>query len=218
MEATFQLLQTKIASLFSQESSGHDFDHLTRVFNLALHLQETEGGNREVIGLAALAHDIHRLIQNERGSHCSPKESLPKVTEVLAELNLDSRIQEQVLHCIEFHEEYAFSATGVTVTDIETLILQDADNLDAIGAIGIARTFVYSGAHGVRMWDPAVPFEEQAYDDSKHDASTLHHFHNKLLRLSGNMNTATGKKMAQARHEVMEAFVEQFMGEWKGER
>lgn len=217
-EGKLAQLEAKIREMFAGESSGHDIHHLKRVLNLARHIQAKEGGDLEIISLAALAHDVHRLIQGQRGKYCSPAESLSTVRELLEPLSLPEETTTKILHCIEFHEEYSFGATGKTVSDLETLILQDADNLDAIGAIGIGRTFSFGGSHGLPMWDPEIPVERETFDDAVNDPTTLHHFYSKLLKLKDNMNTETGRQMAAARHAVMERFVEEFVAEWKGER
>ncbi len=202
--------------LFSNESSGHDLYHLQRTLNLALYIQTKEGGDRLIIGVAAFLHDIHRVIQKDTGVYCTPKDSLPQVKKILDKTNLTEEQKTQVLHCIEFHEEYGFTARGKTVDDLETLILQDADNLEAIGAIGIGRTFSFGGAKGITMWNPTVPLEGRQFDESKTDPTTVHHFYSKLLKLKDNMNTETAKKMAEARHAFMELFLQEFFDEWKG--
>ena len=126
--------------------------------------------------------------------------------------------KEKVLHCIEFHEEYDFSEKGKTVSDIETLIVQDADNLDAIGAIGIGRTFMFHGSKGDPMWIPEKSFDRERYDESVEDITPIHHFKHKLLKLKENMNTETAKKMANERHKFMELFLQEFFDEWNGKK
>jgi uncharacterized protein len=212
------LLEKILKEKFKGESSGHDFYHLERVYNMALHIQGTEGGDRLVIGTAAFLHDVHRLMQSQKGIFVHPKDSLAEVRGLLNQVNFPEEKIIQVLHCVEFHEEYSFSKNGRTINDLETLILQDADNLDAIGALGIGRTFAYGGANSVTLWIPEIPLDvESPYDESSHDPSTIHHFYHKLLRLGGNMNTNTGKQMAQARIQYMQEFLERFFKEWKGE-
>ena len=211
-----QILE-KLKGLFHDETSGHDLSHLIRTYNVASHLQRKEGGDREVILVAALLHDIHRQIEKETGQFCPASESLTKVRELLAGIELSSEQIDRILHCIEFHEEYAFSKNGKTVEDIETLILQDADNLDAMGAIGIARTFSFGSAHNLPYWTPEIPVGKDHYDESDHDPSTIHHFYSKLLKLKNNMNTQTGKEMAAERDEFMRVFLDQFYKEWSGE-
>jgi len=207
----------QLESLFGSESSGHDITHLIRVRNLAEHISAKEGGDRRVIILASLLHDMHRLIQSQSGKFCPPAESISQVDEILSQHNLDPDTLDKIHRCIVHHEEYDFSERGKITEDLETLILQDADNLDAMGAIGIARAFMFGGAKNVPIWTPDIPLEKEHYDESKLDPSEIHHFYSKLLKLKDNMNTKTGKEMAQKRHDVMVNYLEEFFREWKGE-
>ncbi len=218
MKKILQDLEKTVQKMFHSESSGHDIYHLKRVLNLAMHLQKKEGGDKLVIAVAAFLHDIHRVIQKETGKFCSPKDSLTKVSAILNTVDIPSNKRDNILHCIEFHEEYGFTRQGKTTTNIETLIIQDADNLDGIGAIGISRTFSFGGAYKLPMWTPDIPFVQEVFDESDLDPSTVHHFYSKLLRLKDNMNTVTAKRMASNRHKFMERFLEEFFSEWKGEK
>lgn len=218
METIIEELEKEIGSIFKGEASGHDIHHLKRVLNLALHLQEKEGGDRLIIGVAAFLHDIHRIIGKETGTFCSPKDSLPKIKELLGSVDIEPEKKEKILNCVEFHEEYDFSEEGKTARDLETLIVQDADNLDAIGAIGIGRTFSYGGVHDLPMWAPEKPFDREHFDESENDPSTIHHFYSKLLRLKDNMNTMSAKELAGRRHEYMKNFLEEFFSEWEGRK
>ena len=182
VEEIIYQLEEEVKFLFHEESSGHDIYHLKRVLNNALIIQEKEGGDKLIIAVSAFLHDVHRIIQKETGKFCSPKDSLPKIKEILDRTKLSEEQKEKVLHCIEYHEEYNFSENGKTVNDIETLVLQDADNLDAIGAIGIGRTFSFGGVNKVTMWIPDKPFDRHHFDESGKDPSTIHHFYSKLLR------------------------------------
>jgi uncharacterized protein len=214
LNKTIAKIEKEIKELFNQEYSGHDFYHLKRVYNLAIHLQKKEGGDKYVIGLSAFLHDIHRIMNEKK--YCSPKESLPMVRKILEKVNVKEEDIVKIVHCIEFHEEYSFSKKGKTVDDIETLIVQDADNLDAIGATGIARTFTYGGAHKMPMWRPEKPFKRKIYTDEKNDISVIHHFHSKMLRMKDTMNTKTALKMAEKRDRFVRIFLEEFLEEWKG--
>lgn len=216
MKQIIQQIEQEIKTLFSSDSSGHDIYHLQRVFNLAMTIQSREDGDKIVIGVAALTHDVHRIIEAQTGEFCSPRDSLPRVKAIMDKTNLSEDQKKHVLHCVEFHEEYNFSKSGKTVQDEETLILQDADNLDAMGAIGIARTFMFGGTHRLPMWIPDIPIDSQHYDEASRDPSVIHHFHSKLLKLKDNMNTQTGMKMAQERHRMMERFIQEFKDEWAG--
>lgn len=215
MEKERELIK-KLEMMFSAESSGHDISHLVRTYNIAKHLQKKEGGNESVILFSALLHDVHRLIQKETNKFCHPKDSLDTISQILRELKVEDKVRQQVQHCIEFHEEYGFSETGKTVDDIETQILQDADNLDAIGAIGIARAFAFGGANGIPIWVEDIPLGKDHFDESETDPSEIHHFYSKLLKLKENMNTDTAKKMAEERSKFMELYLDHFFKEWSG--
>ncbi len=218
MEEIIHQLEEEIKILFREENSGHDIYHLKRTLNNALALQAKEGGGKIIIAVSAFLHDIHRIIQKETGKFCSPKDSLPKIKTILDKTNLTEGQKEKILHCIEYHEEYDFSGSGKSVNDIETLILQDADNLDAIGAIGISRTFSFGGANNITIWTPEKPFDRDIFDESEKDPSTIHHFYSKLMRLKENMNTETAKRMANERHRFMEMFLQEFFDEWDGKK
>lgn len=218
MEKIIKTLEKEIKKDFSKEGSGHDIYHLKRVLNLALLLQKEEGGDKLVIAVAAFLHDLHRIMEKETGKFRTPKDSLPKIKKLLDKIKLSNEQINKILHCVEFHEEYGFSKKGKTVSDIETLVIQDADNLDAIGAIGIGRTFAFGGAHSVNMWVPESPFKRKYFNENKKDVSTIHHFYSKLLKLKDNMNTKTGRNLANKRHKFMELFLKEFFDEWRGKK
>ena len=214
LENYIEKLKPYVIDLFKRDSSGHDISHLIRTMNTALYLQEKEGGDRIIIGIAAFLHDVHRIMQNESGKFVSPKDSLEKVKEILSHIDLTDEQVNKICYAIEQHEEYNWN--GKNVDDINTLILQDADNLEAIGAIGIGRTFSYGGSHNVIMYDDKVPLNQNDdYSESNgDDESTIHHFYHKLFKLGGNMNTTTAKNLANRRIEFMKTFVKEFLDEW----
>ncbi len=214
LENYIEKLKPYVIDLFKRDSSGHDISHLIRTMNTALYLQEKEGGDRIIIGIAAFLHDVHRIMQNESGKFVSPKDSLEKVKEILSHIDLTDEQVNKICYAIEQHEEYNWN--GKNVDDINTLILQDADNMDAIGAIGIGRTFSYGGSHNVIMYDDKVPLNQNDdYSESNgDDESTIHHFYHKLFKLGDNMNTTTAKNLANRRIEFMKTFVKEFLDEW----
>lgn len=214
LEQYIQQLKPYVLELFSTDSSGHDISHLQRTMNTALYLQEKEGGDRIIIGIASFLHDVHRIMQNETGSFVSPKDSLTKVKEILSHIDLTEEQIDKICYCIEYHEEYNWN--GNNVDDINALILQDADNLDAIGAIGIGRTFAYSGARNIVMYSEDVPLNEENNfkEENGDDESTIHHCYHKLFKLGDNMNTNTAKELAKKRVEYMKDFVKTFLDEW----
>lgn len=220
LEDYINQLKPLVLKLFSKDSSGHDISHLERTMNIALLLQEYEGGDRIVIGLSAFLHDIHRIMQNESGKYVSPKDSLEKVKEILDTIDLEQDKINKILHSIEYHEVYNWNNPNNRENDINILILQDADNLDAIGAIGIGRTFSYGGAHKVPMYNSSVSLEDFSNyaEENGDDASTIHHFYHKLFKLCENMNTNKAKELALERTEFMRNFVDEFLKEWNGEK
>lgn len=214
LENYIEELKPYVIELFKKDSSGHDISHLIRTMNTALYLQEKEGGDRIIIGVAAFLHDVHRIMQNESGRFVSPKDSIGKVKKFLSHIDLTEEQINKICYSIEYHEEYNWN--GNNVDDINTLILQDADNLDAIGAIGIGRTFSYGGSHNVIMYDDKTPLN-QSNDYSElndDDPSTIHHFYHKLFKLGDNMNTKTAKQLANRRTKFMKTFVKEFLDEW----
>lgn len=215
LEEHIEKIRPYILELLSNDATGHDVGHLERTMKIALYLQEKEGGDRKIIGISAFMHDIHRAMQKEKGEYVSPKDSLDTVREILANTNLTKEELNEICYCIENHELYNWN--GNNVEDINALIVQDADNLDAIGAIGIGRTFKYSGYHDVAMYDDKVPLKARDdYEEGKNSASVIHHFYDKLFKHKDYMNTKTAKDIAIKRTEFMESFVKEFLKEWEG--
>lgn len=219
LEEYIEALKSYIMQLFKNDSSGHDISHLERVMKLAVHIQEIEGGDRIIVGISAFLHDIHRIMQNETGKFVSPKDSIIEVRKILSNINLNEEQVDKICYCIEHHEEYNWNRNNVE--DLNTLILQDADNLDAIGAIGIGRTFSYMAIHNMPMYDENIPLNnEDSCVENKivADPSTIHHFYHKLFKIGDNMNTATARKIAEERTIFMKKFVKEFLEEWNGEK
>lgn len=214
LEKYIEQLKPIVLDYFKKDSSGHDISHLERTMRTALYLQEKEGGDKIIIGIPSFLHDVHRIMQNERGVLVSPKDSLDTIKEILSNIDLSEEQVEKICYCIEYHEQYNWN--GNNVNDINTLILQDADNLDGIGAIGIGRTFSYGGSHNIIMYSEKTPLNENNdYSEfNGDDESTIHHFYHKLFKLGDNMNTQTGKELAKKRIDFMKLFVKEFLNEW----
>ena len=197
------------------KTGGHDMDHFIRTMKIALYLQKKEGGDSLIIGISSFLHDIHRLMQSEKKEYVAPKESLDKVLDIINEAKLDlnyNQIQ-QILFCIEHHEDYNWS--GSNVDDINTLILQDADNIDAIGAIGIGRSFGYAALNNQKFYDESIPLEKyDGYVEKLKDISNIHFLNNKLIKLGDNMNTKTAKLIAQDRVKFVKEFINEYIKEW----
>ena len=200
------------------KTGGHDINHLLRTMKLALYLQSKEGGDPLIIGIASFLHDVHRLMQVRKNEYVAPKESLDEVLEIIKKSKLDLNDEQinKILFCIEHHEDYNWN--GNNVDDINTLILQDADNLDAIGAIGIGRSFGYAAINKQPLYDETVPLETfDGYEEKLKDVSNIHFLNNKLIKLGDNMNTSTAKMIAKKRIEYIKKFIEEFIKEWNAD-
>lgn len=215
MEESHQGILEEVEDEMELDDTGHDVHHLQRVYNLGMKIADEEGGDKDVIGAACLTHDIHRVMGD--GEFVSPEESLPRVEEILNAANYDEDKIDDVLYCVEVHEEYDFEDNPNRAESLEAEIVQDADNLDAMGAVGIGRTFKFAGAHGNPMWNPEREYNGELYQKESLSDSTIYHFHEKLLKLKDNMNTETAQEIAEERHEYMENFVDRFKKEWQGE-
>ncbi len=194
---------------------GHDWFHIERVYKNALLIAQEEECNLLVVKLGALLHDIADSKFNNGDETVGPKVA----KEFLEQENVDQSIIE---HVIKIIENISFKGGNFEKQfhSKELDIVQDADRLDAIGAIGIARTFNYGGFKNRPIYNPSIApnlsMSKEEYKNS--DAPTLNHFYEKLLLLKDKMNTTTGKKLAQQRQQFMENFLSQFYAEWEGER
>lgn len=202
-----------VRSILSDEGSGHDWWHTHRVWKTVRRIGDAEGADPLVVELAALLHDVADWKAHGGDSTVGPRVA----REWLASLAVDTNVIEHVCQIIA---HISFKGAGVEQPrlSLEGKVVQDADRLDAIGAIGIARAFSYGGAKGRLIHDPDVkPAEHHtaaAYLQST--GTTINHFYEKLLLLKDRMNTATGKAIAERRHRFMEEYVRQFFEEWEG--
>ncbi len=192
------------------ESSGHDWYHIERVYNLAKTLAEKEGADSFIVELAALLHDMEDWKFSEENS------SSTMLSEIWLEgLKINKKDIEKVCKIIK-----TISFKGGVVSSkqdtIEGMVVQDADRLDAMGAIGIARTFTYGGYKNRSIYDPNIkPKEFSSLEEVKNTENhTINHFYEKLLKLKDLINTDSGREIAEVRHRYMEEFLEQFYSEW----
>lgn len=200
---------------FSGESSGHDWWHIYRVWQLSRYIATFETCNTFIVELAALLHDVADWKFNDGND----LESGRIAKSILENHQIENSIILQVVDIIN-HVTFKGAKVKSEVTSIEGKIVQDADRLDAIGAIGIARTFAYGGFRGRPMYDPSaqVVLHETFNQYKNNKAPTINHFYEKLLLLKDRMNTTTGKKLAIHRHEFMEAYLQEFFDEWDGKK
>lgn len=194
---------------------GHDWFHIERVWKNALLINKEEGGDEFIVQLGALLHDIADSKFHNGDETIGPK----MAANFLAAQNVD---QEVIDHVVKIIENISFKGGNVAqiFRSRELDIIQDADRLDALGAIGIARTFNYGGYKGRALYNPSIPpnltMSKEEYKAS--NAPTINHFYEKLLLLKDRMNTRTGKEIALQRHQFMETFLDQFYSEWNGEK
>ena len=215
MENEFRNVADKVKEILESESCGHDYYHAERVLNNALYIQEKEGrGDRRVIGVSALIHDVCRPWEKQTGKSHFGDEALERIREMLVSVNEDGGVIDAVLEVVKWHDVYDWD--NPQEKSIELQIVQDADNLDAIGALGIGRTFAFGGAHGLNMYVPSENhnFDKAFVEDPDHRTSTIAHFYEKLLKLKDNMNTETGKELGEIRHKRMTDFLDNFFEEW----
>ena len=193
--------------------SGHDWFHIERVYKNALLIAKEETCNIEVVQLAALLHDIADSKFHDGDETIGPKVARDFLTK-------ENVAEEIISHVVAIIENISFKGGNFEQNfhSKELEIVQDADRLDAIGAIGIARTFNYGGFKNRDIYDPQIlpnlSMSKEEYKNST--APTINHFYEKLLLLKDKMNTETGKKIAQKRHDFMESYLDQFYNEWNG--
>jgi uncharacterized protein len=200
-----------IKEKFANETTGHDWWHMYRVWRLAQQIGKHEDGvDMLVVELGALLHDIA-----DWKFHDDEEAGPQAAREWLENINVDNKVIEQVEDIIR---NVSFKGAKVeNKLSKEGQIIWDADKLDAIGAIGIARAFAYGGANNRSMYEPdREAVHHDTFEDYKNDKTgTINHFYDKLLLLKDKMFTKTGKKIAQHRHDVMKNYLKEFYAEWE---
>ena len=194
---------------------GHDWFHIERVYKNAVLISKNEVCDTIIVQLGALLHDIADSKFHDGDETIGPR--------VAREFLESEKVEQEIItHVVNIIENISYKGGNFEkkFTSIELNIVQDADRLDAIGAIGIARTFNYGGFKNRTLYNPEIaPNSSMTKEEYKNNESpTLNHFYEKLLLLKDKMNTATGKQIAQERHRYMEGFLAQFYAEWEGEK
>ena len=197
---------------FENEYSGHGYFHALRVFKMATRIAEREGANVEIVQLAALLHDVDdRKISPETcDSRANAKEFL-----------MSSGVCDNDISLIcQIISEISFGENDFPPSTMEGKCVQDADRLDAIGAVGIARAFAYGGSHHRQMYNPNIKpsLNMTKKEYQKSESTTINHFYEKLLKLTALMNTETAIQIAKEREAYMKEFISEFMDEWEGVR
>ena len=206
---TISFVKEKLANA----EGGHDWFHVERVYRNAILISKNEVCNTAIVQLAALLHDIADSKFHDGDETVGPK----MAREFLESQEVD---EATITHVINIIENISFKGGNFqnTFSSKELDIVQDADRLDAIGAIGIARMFNYGGFKNSVIYDPKIaPKNKMTKEEyKKNDSPTINHFYEKLFLLKDKMNTETGKEIAKERHRYMEGFLSQFYAEWEG--
>ncbi|MFQ7312560.1 MAG: HD domain-containing protein [Sellimonas sp.] len=211
-EAVIQKAIQYIKEYFADDYSGHDYWHSFRVYKLAEEIAKKEQANLFVVRLAALLHDV-----DDRKISPDTYEEKGNAVSFMKQCGIDDRIISDVCTIIE---EVSFEGNPVTPQSLEGKCVQDADRLDAIGAIGIARAFSYGGNHNRVIYDPdSKPSLNMTGDEYRnHISTTINHFYEKLFLLKELLNTSTAKEIAEHRDRFMHEYVDEFLLEWEGKR
>lgn len=207
--AIIEKTKEHVQTILTQYDASHDWSHIERVWRMARYLAKKEQADLFIVELAALLHDIDDWKFNQNSE-------ISKAKNWLCHLQLPQNVISQVCHIVE---NVTFKGNRVQTDlpkSIEEAVVQDADRLDAIGAIGVARAFSYGGYKKRPLYDPIIQSAQHTTFDEykKHEGTTLNHFHEKLFLLKDKMNTNSAKKIAEERHVFMENFVSQFLHEW----
>lgn len=207
IERTTQMVRAQ----FAGEATGHDWHHIRRVRDLSLRFGRDLNADLVIVELGALLHDIADWKFHEGDSELGPR----KAADWLLLHGAPGKLADQVATIVK---EISFKGAGVAtpMSSLEGQIVQDADRLEAIGAIGVARAFAYGGSKGRLMHDPEIPPQMHGSFEAykKNAGPTLNHFYEKLFLLKDRMNTEPARRLAEHRHRVMEQFVAQFLAEW----
>lgn len=218
-EEIIQNTITFVKNELQNAEGGHDWFHIERVYKNALLISESEKVDKTVVALGALLHDIADSKFHAGDEAVGPK----KARQFLKTQNLsnhEAEAKEIIEHVVKIIENISFKGGNKEqeFQSIELDVVQDADRLDALGAVGIARTFNYGGFKNRKLYDPDIKpnLKMTPADYKASNNPTLNHFYEKLLLLKDRMNTETGKRIAADRHTFMEEFLEQFYAEWEG--
>jgi len=190
--------------------SHHSKSHVERVYNLAVRIAKEENADLDVVKAAVLLHDIARAMEDEGKIEDHATEGAKIARKVLEEADFPKEKIDKVIHCIEVHR----FKKGMEAESSEAKILQDADRLDIIGAIGLARTFARGGWSNIPIYDPSIP-PKKKYDGKS--LTSVNHIYEKILKAKDTITTNTARKIAEERYKFVEEFLERLLKEWKGE-
>ena len=213
MKSDMEAIRAFAQKCFSDSNGSHNWEHSCRVYNLCMHIGHKEGADLEVLGIAAYLHDIGRPWQDRsKGSVCHAQKGADMAQSFLDKYEIPENKKQNIIHCIRSHR---FRGDARPET-LEAQVLFDADKLDAIGAIGIARAFQFAGEVGARFHNPHVePEHTEPYTE---EDTGYREFKVKLSKIKDRMLTEEGRRMAEERHAFMEEFFERFLLEHEGNK
>lgn len=209
---SFSELYSKVKPQFQDDVTGHDMHHIDRVIGMARRLQALEGGDLQLIEIAALLHDISDHKFNGGKLNAGGEVAYA----MLLEHNYDSDFATKVREIVDQVSFKGAKTERSTKLSLEAQIVQDADRLDALGAIGIARTFAFGGHRGQAIHKPEMSAQlHESFDSyAKAKTTSINHFYEKLLLLKSLLNTSSARNIAEERHRFMEEFLDRFHSEW----
>lgn len=196
-----EVLKEKLKEWFKEENTGHDFSHLERVYNYATAIQKVEGGDLYCVAVSAIIHDLHRLMFYQQKHFVSPEESLDFAKQLLLECNVDLSKLDQILDVVKNHDN-----KNNKNFSLETLIIQDADALDAMGEIGLKRTLTYCKTHNIPITS-SEPLNSADYMPDIHPISTCHYVYRTMIPNANNLYTNAAKEIAKDKIKILEDFV-----------
>ena len=212
-QTVIDLTKDYVRRTLEADRTGHDWWHVYRVWKNAIQIGKEENADLFIVQLGALLHDIADWKFNNGDESVGVRTARCW----LERLEVNDNI---ISHVCTIVQEISFKGAGVKsrMKTKEGMVVQDADRLDAIGAIGVARTFAYGGYKGKAIYDPLIkPKKHKSFDEYKNnECTTINHFYEKLLLLKGLMNTETAKRIAEGRHRFLEEFIDRFLNEWNG--
>jgi len=204
----FERLRDKSEDFF--RLSHHDRSHVERVYNLALRIARTENADLDVVKAAVLLHDVARAVEDEGKIDDHAREGAKMARKILEEVGFPKEKTARVIHCIEVHR----FKKGMKTESPEAQILQDADRLDIIGAVGIARVFTRGGWGNKPIHDPRIK-PKKKYDGKSE--TSVNHIYEKILKVKDTFNTKAAREIAEERHKFVEVFLDRLLKEWRGE-
>ncbi len=213
MNSRIEEIKAFAKKCFFNSLGSHDWEHTQRVHNLCMHIGQVEGADLEVLKISAYLHDVGRSFQDEsKGTICHAQKGAEIGAQLLDKYPISTEQKENILHCIRSHR---FRGNAPPQT-LEAKILFDADKLDSIGAIGIARAFQFAGEVGAKFHNPNLnPEETEPYTE---EDTGYREFKLKLSKIKERMLTTEGRRLAEERHAFMEKYFERFFQEYEGEK